>query len=186
MTFSEIYKKAEVSRLPVDPIAVAEALNIKVLNYKTVIDFFEIKKLELYSKYPLGFSFKDGNCFCVALNENSCGETRRRFTAAHEIAHCVLGHLEKENISPQDERAAERFAAELLAPLAVLHDCGVFGAEQIKTLCGISRQAAEIRAQQLLEREVRGFVLSDDERRVAEIFGEFIKSISFDKIDIYV
>lgn len=175
MTFSEIYKKAEVRRLPVDPIAVAEALDIKVLDYKTISDFFEIKKPELYSKYPLGFSFKDDDILCIALNENSCGEKRRRFTAAHELAHCILGHLEKDEVSLHDERAAECFAAELLAPAAVLRECKVRHAEEISKLCGISRQSAEIRSEQLAKREIRGFFPTEDEQRVLEIFKDFIK-----------
>ena len=38
---------------------------------------------------------------------------------------------------------------ELLAPLTVLHFCGVSSATEIEKLCGISRQAAEFRFQEL-------------------------------------
>lgn len=174
MTFSEIYSKAEVRRLPVDPIAVAAALRVKVMDYKAATEFFDIEKSELYRKCPLGFSFMENGVFCIALNENSCGDRRRRFTAAHELAHCVLGHLNGGLAFPRNERAAERFAAELLAPLAVLSACRVRSPEAIARLCGISAGAAEIRSRQLAERERGGFFASGDEQRVLALFGDFI------------
>lgn len=174
MTFSEIYSKAEVCRLPVDPIAVAAALQVKVMDYKAATEFFDIEKSELYRKCPLGFSFMENGVFCIALNENSCGDRRRRFTAAHELAHCVLGHLNGGLPLPRDERAAERFAAELLAPLAVLNACRARSPEAIAQLCGISAGAAKIRSRQLAERERGGFRASGDEQRVLALFVDFV------------
>lgn len=172
MTFSEIYEKANVHRLPVDPISVAEALGIKVVGYKAAMEFFELDIRELYAQFPLGFCFRADGSVCIALNENSCGERRRRFTAAHELGHCVLGHLDKEVYSAAEERAAERFAAELLAPLVILREHGARSAEEIARLCGISRQAAEIRLEELALRERRGFVPDEDEERVKRIFDD--------------
>ena len=176
MTFSEIYKLAEVHRLPVDPIAVAEVLGVKVLNYKAAVGFFDMDISELYRLFPLGFSFKAGDDACIALNENSCGDLRRRFTAAHELGHCVLGHIANEAYSAEEERAAERFAAALLAPPVVLNECGVRSAREIARVCGISRQAAEGRWEELIRREQRGFRPDEDELRVKELFAGFITS----------
>lgn len=175
MTLSEIYETARVRRLPVDPVDISRSLGVKVVDYETAVDFFGVNIHELYLECPLGFSFRDGNSYCIALNRNSCGERRRRFTAAHELAHCVLRHLDGE-VSQVEERAAERFAAELLAPLAVLHECGVRSAEETARLCGISRQAAQIRVEELSARERVGFTKTDDERRLTALLGEFIKS----------
>lgn len=174
MTFSEIYERSEVRRLPVDPISVAKALGVKVLRYRTAADFFDMDIRELYALSPLGFSFKaDGNAY-IALNENSCGESRRRFTAAHELGHCVLGHIKSEVYSAAEECAAEHFAAALLAPLVVLHEIGVCSAEEISRVCVISRQAAEIRLEDLILREQSGFRPDEDEERVKELFEGFI------------
>lgn len=175
MTFSEIYERSGVRHLPVDPIAVAEALGVNVLSYKTVVEFFDADIRYLYEQFPLGFSFKENGKAYIALNENSCGERRRRFTAAHELAHCVLGHIDSEVYSAAEERAAEQFAAALLAPLVVLHECGVRSAEEIARVCGISRQAAEIRLERLIGRDRGGFRPDDDELRVKELFAEFIR-----------
>lgn len=169
MLFSEIYKLAEVRRLPVDPITCAEALGVKVVGYRAAVEFFDLELRELYAQFPLGFSFRADGRPCIALNENSCGERRRRFTAAHELGHCVLGHLDKEGYSAEEERAAERFAAELLAPLVILRERGVRSAEEIARLCGISRQAAEIRLEELALRERQGFVPDEDEKRIVEL-----------------
>lgn len=174
MTFSEIYEAAHVRRLPVDPVDVSRALGVKVVDYEGAVEYFDTDVRCLYLKYPLGFSFMDGECCCIALNANSCGERRRRFTAAHELAHYVLRHLDGGKISASEERAADRFAAELLAPLVVLHECGVSSVEEAARLCGISRSAARIRVGELAGRERGGFTKTEDERRLMDIFGEFI------------
>lgn len=174
MTLSEIYETANVRRLPVDPVDIARSLGIKVVDYKAAADYFGADIRQLYMRCPLGFGFMEGSGFCIALNGSSCGERRRRFTAAHELAHCVLGHLGK-GVSAREERSAERFAAELLAPLVVLYDCGVNSAEEAARLCGISRRAAELRVKELAERERAGFRKTEDEQRLTALFGEFIK-----------
>lgn len=180
MTLSQVYERAGVHRLPVDPVAVAGLLGVKVVNYKDAADFFETDVRRLYLRFPLGFSFIWSNVAGIALNENSCGERRRRFTAAHELAHCVLGHLDGgKTPTPAEERAADRLAAELLAPLVVLSACKVRSSEEIARLCGLSRAAADVRLAQLAERERGGFSPSEDERRVAELFGEYIAATPF-------
>ena len=175
MTFSEIYERSDTRRLPVDPISAAKTLGVKIVSYKAAVELFEVDIRELYNRCPLGFSFKDNERLCIALNENACGDHRRRFTAAHELAHCILGHLDHK-ITPCEERTAERFAADLLAPIIVLHECGVRSAEEISRMCGISRQAAGIRLEHLIARESGGFRAAEDELQVKLIFAEFIGS----------
>lgn len=175
MTLSDIYEKAGVCRLPVDPVAIAAALGIKVVNYKTAASFFGVNVHKLYMQFPLGFCFKCSGILGIALNENSCGDRRRRFTAAHELSHCVLGHLDgKDALSQSEERNADCFAAELLAPLVVLNACGVNSSEEIARMCGISRAAADIRLMRLAERERCGLCANEEERRIAERFCAFI------------
>lgn len=179
MILSRIFEISGVRRLPVNPVEIAVSLGIKVVGYKAAAELFEMNVRDLYSRFPLGFSFKEGENCCIALNENACGKQRRRFTAAHELAHCVLGHLNNANkavFSSQQELDAERFAADLLAPLVVLHKCGATSAEEIARICGISYQAAKYRLKQLSERERLGFSADDDERRTAELFREFAES----------
>ena len=176
MNLSQIYEISGVRRLPVDPVEIARSLGIKVVSYKSASEFFKTEPNELYTRCPLGFSFKEGGERCIALNENACGEQRRRFTAAHELAHCILGHLDGKVLTKRQEHDAEHFAAELLAPLVVLHKCGVSSAPEIARICGISQKASAVRLSELAAREQHRFCPTEDERRTAMVFREFTDS----------
>ncbi|SCG83817.1 double zinc ribbon domain-containing protein [Streptococcus suis] len=93
-----------------------------------------------------------------------------RFSKAHELGHIFLKHFEEFdlpsslNISNSHEywvleREAEMFAAELLAPTAILRACNCFDKESIKSLCNLSEEASEYvicdirRDYHLMERE---------------------------------
>lgn len=110
---------------------------------------------------------------------------RKRFTAAHELGHIVLGHVGEYalvNREPQAwddpvEQAANVFAARLLAPACVLWGCGVSSAEEIAALCGISMQAAAFRWERMKLLDGRGrFLASELERRVYRQFIPFIST----------
>ena len=85
-----------------------------------------------------------------ALNQ----EPRARMVLAHEIGHLALGHTGIRARSPTRsirstvaEHEANRFAAFFLAPAHLAKDCK--NAAEISARFGISRQAAEIRIQEL-------------------------------------
>lgn len=144
MTINEVYEKAGIFSLPISPEEAAKRLGIKLVSYKTMTEIYEISARELYEKNRFGFSFCEEGHFVIAINENSCCERRRRFTIAHEIAHCVLGHFSRLENVYENERAADRFAADFLAPICVLRKCGDLQTGEISRLCGISEKAAEI------------------------------------------
>ncbi len=168
MTIKEVYEKADIRSLPISPEETARRVGIKLVSYRTMTEVYDISTVGLYKKSRLGFSFCEDGRFVIAINECSCGERRRRFTVAHEIGHCVLGHLSREN-SPENEREADRFAAELLAPICVLRECGIKRAEEISRLCGISMAAAEIALKRLLSGEK-----TPGEKEIAARFSDFI------------
>lgn len=110
---------------------------------------------------------------------------RQRFTAAHELGHILLGHVGKYNLVNREpsgsdnpiERAANIFASRLLAPACVLWGCGVKTAEDIATLCHISKQSAEYRMERmkiLYERDM--FLISALEQRVYRNFKQYIEA----------
>lgn len=62
-----------------------------------------------------GVTFADGNKIVMGLN--LCEKTTERFwfNLFHELAHIVLGHLEKEGgLSSEDEKCADKYASEIL------------------------------------------------------------------------
>lgn len=152
MTAAEILLSSGVAALPVDLGRVAAAYNIKIVSYESCAECYDMDIGQLYREVStLGFSFCAESGYVAAINNNACGKQRRRWTAAHEIAHILLGHV-SDGVGRMDEeceREADVFAAELLAPLEVLHFCCVSSAEEIQRLCGLSKQAAGIRFRQL-------------------------------------
>lgn len=178
MKVCDVYETAEIADLPINPANAASALGIKIVSYSSMTEFYDIEADFLYKRSPFGFSFKTENRFVIAVNENACGERKRRFTISHELGHCVLGHAGKlSGRAPTDseEKAADKFAADLLAPLPVLILCGAESAEEIKKICGISGQAAEIRFRELVRLRRTNFLFFDENRKIAERFDDFIE-----------
>ncbi len=175
-SMAELYKTAGICDLPLDPLQAAEALGIKVVSYATIAEVYEETTRNLYRYSRFGFSFKEKNGLVIAINENSCGERRRRFTLAHELGHCVLGHLELPQIGKKCESDADCFAAEFLAPQVVLHFCGASSADEIAVCCGISKTAAEIVYKELAEKRRNGYMfLGDNEQiEIVKLFGDYI------------
>ena len=171
MNISGVYKAASISALPVDPIEAAKAMGIKTVRYSDMCVIYKRSMTEMYRLSRLGFSYAENGAPIIAVNENACGERRRRFTVAHELGHCLLGHItDGRKPTGVEERAADRFAADLLAPLAVLRLCEVGSVEETARLCGITMSAAEIRFEELMRfREI-----GDEDLRIIMRFSEFI------------
>ena len=176
LTMAELYKTAGICDLPLDPLQAADALGIKVVSYATIAEIYEETTRNLYRYSRFGFSFKEKKRLVIAINENSCGERRRRFTLAHELGHCVLGHLELPKIDEKCEREADRFAADFLAPQVVLHFCGTSSVDEIAVCCGISKAAAEIVFRDLAEKRRKGykFLADDAQVEIVKQVGDYI------------
>lgn len=148
MTGTEALLRSGTASLPVSLSAVADYFGIKLVDYAAFSNVYEIDRQELYHKVSYGgFSLiADGSYICV-LNSALCHTPRRKWTAAHEIGHILSGHITDSflSLSQEQEREADLFAADILAPLTVLHFCGVSSASEIERLCGLSHQAAELR-----------------------------------------
>lgn len=126
-----------------------------------------------------GVSFYADDIPYIGLNPART-TARRRFTAAHELGHILLGHTGKAAISGADEQAADIFAVRLLAPACVLWGCQVRTADDIQQLCGISRQAAAIRMERMRLLYQRGaFLTSPLEQQVYRQFLPYIKHHRF-------
>lgn len=160
----------QISELPLNTVKVCAELGIKLHYYEPTDE-------------------SDGmSCYINGVPHifvsSAVSPERRRFTAAHEIGHVILGHVGKFELvnrepSPDDnpvEQAANVFASRLLAPACVLWGCNVRTAEQIQELCKISQTAAEYRAERMNELYKRNrFLISPLEQKVYSQFGTFIK-----------
>lgn len=159
MSIYDIYAAAGISSLPVNPIEAAAAVGVKTVKYSDICGIYCHSMEEIYRESRFGFSFEDHGKPVIAVNENACGLRRRRFTVAHELGHCVLGHVGKgRKPNGAEERAADSFAAALLAPVSVLRMCGVSSPEETARLCGITISAAGIRFSEIM----RGSVGEED------------------------
>lgn len=164
----------DISELPINTVKVCAELGIKLHYYEPTDE-------------------SDGmSCYINGVPHifvsSAVSPERRRFTAAHEIGHVILGHVGKFELvnrepSPDDnpvEQAANVFASRLLAPACVLWGCNVRIADQIQELCKISRTAAEYKAKRLSELYKRNrFLTSPLEQKVYSQFGTFIKQNKF-------
>lgn len=187
----ELYEKAGICALPVSPAEAAASAGVKTVSYSAVSEVYRKRPEELYRESRFGFSFlESGGRLVIAVNDHSCGERRRRFTIAHELGHCLLGHIENGRIlTSADERAADIFAADLLAPLCVLDLCGVTCPEEISRMCRISRKAAEIRFEELQKKRIGCSSLEDEDNiRIIKRFSRYITSrvsVRTDKAPFY-
>jgi Zn-dependent peptidase ImmA (M78 family) len=146
---------------PVDPIAVAAALGIRV--YEAPMKNDDIEGILARS---------DGELY-ILINQNR-SSVRKRFTVAHEVAHFVLhgqdqgqGDFEKvddfesmyrlavsasvRGEEAEREREANRFAAALLMPAGLLKREWDASTQpgRLAARLGVSQQALEIRLEEL-------------------------------------
>ena len=143
-----------VDALPVGVGPICARLGVRLCSYSQGYELIRRFRLAGHLHGSDGFLFRlDG--VPVIFYSQARPVSRQRFTVAHELGHLLLGHsgpLINREPRPGDnpqERAANAFAADLLAPACVLRGLGVDSAPQIARLCRISPQAAAFRMEQL-------------------------------------
>ena len=165
--------KSKINSLPVSLNTIVKYFKLKVISYK------KIKELKLEVYYNLmqnnyGFSQKDKNGNYAIFYDNELPIGTQRFTIAHEIGHILLFHFD----SPikTREKEANMFAARLLMPMCILHECKVKSAQEIKSMCDVSIISAEYRYKRLLLVEPRNkFYTDKNEAKLKKFFNPFIK-----------
>lgn len=170
--------ECKITSLPLNLVDITKFYNISTISYSKSSD----KTLE-----GDGFSTKINGRYIIYYNDINFPTVRQRFTVAHEIGHCLLGHV-KENLrtyrhnSETDEYKdlkelqANVFARDILMPATVLHSLNVTSAEQIADICNVSMQSAEKRYNRLLELNKRGmFNKHPLEKQVYNNFYTYIK-----------
>lgn len=159
-----------ITGLPIKPVAIAKHYGIICKDSNAI----ELGGASGEIRNP------DGEIYI--LTDVSQSVARRRFTIMHELGHYLLGHLgdtplsrSRNSVRPEEEYAAERFAVGVLMPACVLWGLGIHNAEDIAQLCGVSMQAAKIRAERMeILYQRNKFLLHHLERQVFQQFQRFI------------
>ncbi len=170
--------ECRICKLPVKLSVIAKHYNIQILSYKD--SNINVKNNDD------GYSLKLNDKFIIYYNEQKPHQ-RIRFTLAHELGHCLLGHInnneityrynsENDGVKDLKELQANVFARDLLMPATVLHSLDIKSCEDIARICNVSMQSAEIRFNRLLELNKRGmFNKHPLERQVYNNFNTYIK-----------
>lgn len=186
-----MYEKYKIARDKSWEVLTSCAINQLPVNLATIVNFYNIAviKYSQSSDKSLtgdGFSARVNGRLLIYYNDIDYPITRQRFTIAHEIGHCLLGHIEEnaktfrfnseiDEYKDKAEIQANIFARDLLMPATVLHSLKLNSAQEIADMCNISMQSAEIRFNRLLELEKRNmFNKHPFERQVFENFKEYI------------
>ena len=163
----------ETRSLPIKVLPLARSAGISVIKNSAVN---ELQKNE--SGATIRYR---GNWFIIY--DDTLSNSEARMVIAHELGHILLGHeykFEKHRFGSTSrklrcEREADMFAVRLLAPACVLHELGVFSAEELSSICEIPLDCAAARAARLRELEERSqFYKSPLERKVHDLFSDYI------------
>lgn len=181
----EILLACRVEKLPVDLNAVLRHLGVRAYPYRRGLDMLASTGLSEVADQVSGLTFYAGERPVILYNDAETPQ-RVRFTIGHELGHIVLGHVQpgeytSQNREPQPgdnpmEQAANRFAADLLAPACVLWGLDLHRAEDIAEVCKISIQAARFRAERMeILYQRNKFLLHPLEQAVYRQFEPYIK-----------
>ncbi len=181
----EILLACRMEKLPVDLNTIVRHLGVRVYSYSRSQKLLESTALAEVAERVSGLTFYIGAQPVILYNDAESPQ-RIRFTIGHELGHIVLAHVQpgghtRQNREPQPgddpvEQAANRFAADLLAPACVLWGLDLHRAEDISQACKISIQAARFRAERMeILYQRNKFFLHPLERAVYQQFEQYIK-----------
>lgn len=153
-----------VSYLPVKILDIAKKSGIKVIKNSLANKLITSQKGQSYINQDE----------TIIIYDDTLPKTVIRYTVAHELGHIFLGHdLAYPTIEMENE--ANVFSSRLLAPACVLWGLNLHTPQEIATICDISLQSAEIRAERIKILYKRNkFLTSPLEKQVYENFKGFI------------
>lgn len=186
---ADIHRKAcefilsqDIRCLPIQPAALIEKNRWGLVTYRRLAELGNVKAVDVPSLVGSedGFTIWNGRNYCIAYNDAVEVYGRVLFTLLHEIGHIVLGHFQMENGDrlhhigdSRFEIEAGLFAAEVIAPAAVVTRCGFLTAGSLHCACGLSLEAAENRLLQLAH-----WVPDRYDEAVGRAMGDYIRQTS--------
>ena len=163
-----------ICTLPVDLFYIIRKNNWKIIKYSSLIAN-NIMTYKEIMEYNWGFTEHYGENNYVIFYNDILNEQIQRFTLAHEIGHILLDHF---NVNVENrEQEANMFAARLLMPMCVLHECNISNSIEISLICNVSLISANYRYKRLKILEQRNkFYTDKNEIKLRNIFKKFIKN----------
>lgn len=162
----------QLDSLPIDLHKIIHNNKWNLYSFSEARNMLNSIKVDL-TKNNYGFTLRIGRRMFIFYDEN-VSIPLQRFTIAHEIGHIVLKHFYI-NDHNNDEKEANMFAARLLMPMCVLHECNIYNASQIQEICEVSEMAAYYRYKRLKLVEERGKFYTDKlELEVYKLFKKYI------------
>ena len=166
----------KIKSLPIDLMKVIHKNRWKSVKYSKSMDIITLIDPNLCVD-NWGFTIEMQGKFII-FYDDLISEGSQNFTLAHEIGHIVLKHYLQE-VPASMEKEANMFAARLLMPMCVLHECKVETPEDIQNLCSVSNTAARYRFERLqIVKQRNKFYIDKTELKVKEQFDRFIKKNS--------
>ena len=179
----QMIRETDIRWLPVDPFLLAERLGVRIIPARRIAksEHFDPRSVDRERGAVL-LVHREKKRFTIVLDDGPHPEELLRWTVLRELGHIRLGHAdapeEGGNLrkrSPIHVREAERFAAEVLAPLPLLRAADTTRREAIRFMCEIPDPVAEEREQAL-----KGY---DETCRAAEEwmrrqFAEYLKPVA--------
>lgn len=132
----EVCRECGIKDFPFDCIAILEHYGFKIFTYERAR--YLCPELYVLCRDMSDDAFSDKVLKVILYNDSLCIQ-RIRFSLMHELGHYILGHNIK---SKEFEREADAFAANLLAPEAVIKYQGFYSAPSLSNYFGISIAAA--------------------------------------------
>ena len=180
----EVLINCKIISVPVHLNLIKKHYGIKIIPYSKAKNY---KNFTQKMKNGDGFSTILNGQKIIYFNDKNRTIQRIRFTIAHELGHCLLGHdLSKTKYRNSEidfdsdsieEIQANIFARDILMPAIVLHHTDCIKYKDIIKLCNVSKTSAKIREDRMKTLESRNkFCTSPLERQVYNNFSNFIKT----------
>jgi len=110
----------------------------KVLSYGEACTKYNVDRAVLFERSEFGFTMVQGGRRIILYNERK-GLEIIRFTLAHELGHCVLGHISDDDISNKE---ANCFARNLLCPIPVIKELRIESVNDYMEIFAVSEPMA--------------------------------------------
>lgn len=149
----EIFRCGKVSSFPLNPVRLASAFQIRVMDYEQFSLLSGNTLRELHEVSLDGFSICKDGVYAIVYNQCVKSKGRRRWTLTHELSHIFLGHIGRDqetiaHIRKQKasdlEKSADILTACLISPLPIAHLCNAENFVDMQRIFGISKQAAQL------------------------------------------